>query len=281
MDNKKIFLVISVLLVSILSNIVSADVLPGGYDAATLNFLVKYENETVTPDFRANLMICRQGDCSKIDNSVLCAQGVCLFNYYRVERVPREMKLQLIIDDKTFNSNIFNFSEEKAVNEYYYAVSIKPDGDMIISNDKGEIEQYKEKLGIDNNLAKSQANYHSLLIFVFAILLTMLIELIVLVYFLKRWKIKKWKKMIVIVILANIISIPLVWLSFLALMIVSVLFATIIVESFAIVFEAVIIYFFNKKQIKLKQSFILSFAMNLASFLLGGVMLMIIRNLII
>ncbi|MFH1064444.1 MAG: hypothetical protein V1729_05160 [Candidatus Woesearchaeota archaeon] len=276
-----IFLVISVVLISIFSNLVSADVLPGGYDSATLNFFVEYDNETITPAFRADILICLQGNCDKIDNSGQCAEGQCSFSYYRVERVPHEMKLQVTLYDKTFTSDTFRFSEQMSVDEYYYLVDIKPDGNMIISDNESEIKQYKKDQGIDTDLAKSESDNPSLLLFVYAVILTIVLELAVLIFFIKRWKVKAWTKPILTVIAVNMISIPLVWTLFLGLIIISFFFAIIIAEAFAVVFEAYVIHWMNKKQLKLKQSFILSFIMNLVSFLLGGAILVSIGNAIL
>ncbi|MDP2750704.1 MAG: hypothetical protein Q8O89_07785 [Nanoarchaeota archaeon] len=281
MRNKRTGTILSVfVLLFALANLAYADVLPYGYDSASLYFLVKYDNQTITNNFRANILACSQENCDKRDNSDECVQGQCSFNYYRVERVPSEMMLQVSLNDKNFTSGAFSFSEKRSLQEYYYTVNINPDGKMMIAGIGGDIEQYKRDAGIASDDSGSQADYTSLIIFVPALILTILIELGILIIFLRRWKVKKWKKPMLTVVLVNIISVPLIWLSFLFLALTSILLAFIIAESFAIVFEAYFFCWLNKKQIKLRQAFILSAIMNVVSFILGGVILVFISLLI-
>lgn len=63
------------------------------------------------------------------------------------------------------------------------------------------------------------------------------------------------------------------------LILLSMLVAIAIAEAFAVVFEAYFIHWLNKKIISLKRSFILSIAMNAASFVIGGIILAFLINL--
>jgi len=102
--------------------------------------------------------------------------------------------------------------------------------------------------------------------FFFALILTLVLELIVALIFLSVAKISK--KILFSVLVANVISLPIVWFVFPLLKIIPI--AILLGEIFAFVFEAYFIHLLNKELITLKRSFILSLVMNLTSWIIGG-----------
>jgi hypothetical protein len=280
LKNKLSFVILGIFLFLYAISIISADT--GPHSSATLYFKVSYYNNSIAENFNysnsivgeifnASLLACRETGC-KVDNYALCTNAVCEFNYYRIERVPSQMKLLVNIHGENFTSYIINFSWTKPA--LYYDVNINPDKSMMVSPSLKE-ENTSTSLWVS---------------FILALALTIIIEIIVLIIFLKKWKIKdkKWKNPIITLIIANIITVPLVWILFFSLVtiftnilsIAGIFFALLIVEVFAFVFEAYFIYWLNKKIINLRNSFILSLAMNLASFIVGGITLTIILSLI-
>ena len=101
--------------------------------------------------------------------------------------------------------------------------------------------------------------------FVGALGLTLIIESMVTLAFLFITKISP--KVLTSVIIANLISLPIVWFVFPPTS--NDLLVIFLAELFAVVFEGYFIHFFNKKTISLKKSFALSILMNLASFFIG------------
>lgn len=252
---------------------VSADA--GPHTAVRLEFYVTYNNTPIAENLDAKILVCGQGgNCSwKIDNSALCQNSSCSFGYYRIERVPRQMKLLINISGETFSSDVINFSWTES--PLFYDVNIMPD-DKVIITPSPEQEN-------SNNLTLWMP-------FIGALLLTIAIELLVSIIFLKRWKIKagKWRGPILTVAIADIISVPLVWIIFFCIVAVlaaffqswSLLIAIITAEAFAVVFEGYALFHFNKKILPLKKSFLLSIIMNLTSFIIGGAILTGLLSLI-
>lgn len=270
---KKRFIIIVGILLLFLMPLVSADT--GPHQSATLYFNVTYNNSPISGDFGINLLACRQDGCTP-DNAANCADGICEFHYYRVERVPSQMKLLIEINKEKFTSDIINFSWTKPT--FFYDVNILPENKMIIGPSLNQEEN---------------AHFPFWTSFFLALILTIIIELAVLIIFLRKWKIKtrKWKKPIITLITANIISVPLVWIIFFLLVAILTILMTefpwanivisfIIAEAFAVVLEACFMYWLNKKIISLKRSFILSIVMNAASFVIGGIILAILLSLL-
>lgn len=108
-------------------------------------------------------------------------------------------------------------------------------------------------------------------------LLTIMIELLVAFIFLKIIKTKKKiSRILGFVLLANVISWPIAFIISLTFILFSEMGAIIFAELFAIIFEAFFIYLTNKKFITLKRSFGLSILINIASFVLGLLILILI-----
>lgn len=248
------------------ASFVSADI--GPHTAARLDFHVAYNNSPIEEDFNAKIVACwDEGNCSlEADDSTICEDSVCAFVYYTIERVPSQMKLVVNLNGEDFSSDIINFSVRKPLS--FYDVNILPDDEVIVTP---SLEQ------------ENQINLFLWLPFIGALLLTIAIELIVSIIMLKKWKIssKKWKKPLLTVAIADIISVPAVWIIFLLVLALSSILASIIIsEAFAVVFEAYALFLFNKKILPLKKSFTLSITMNLISFIIGSVVLTALLSLI-
>ena len=103
--------------------------------------------------------------------------------------------------------------------------------------------------------------------FVKAFLITIILELLVSLIFVSVRKLPK--KVLAYVLLANIISLPIVWFLF-PLIKLSIPTIIVISEIFAVLFESYFIYFLGKPILSLKQSFVLSILNNLVSLFVGG-----------
>jgi hypothetical protein len=244
---------------------ISADT--GPHLSVSLYFKITYNNSSITENFSANLLACRENGCED-DNGVLCTEGVCEFHYYRIERVPKQMKILVNINGENFSSDIINFSWRDSV--LFYDIDINPNNKVIITPSE-PFPTPKISSGLSLGIS-----------LILALALTIVFEIIVMIIFLRKWKIKteKWKRPIITLIIVDIISVPLVWIIFFVLLIIlaielvsSALLAILIAEICAVVFESYFVYWFNKKIINLKRSFILSIVMNLASFIVGGIIL--------
>jgi len=265
------------LLLALILPAVSADT--GPHPSATISFNVTYADGTGTGDFLASIIVCDADDCS-IDTSDMCVQGICNFHYYRIERIPSQLELQAKIQGKKFTSDVFNFSWTKS--SLNYDAVIGNDGAVILAPSPVQYRkpyEYNGTIGIINESLGNNSNGNvEMSDLASAMIVTIIIELAVAIIMLKRWKIKakKWKKPLLTIFLADIITVPLVWALFYVLSEAisaiypwSMLIAIIIAEALAIVAEAYILFAFNKKLLSLKKSFWLSIAMNIASFVIG------------
>ncbi len=107
--------------------------------------------------------------------------------------------------------------------------------------------------------------------FLVALVLTLIIEVLAALIFL--WATKRPKSVLKSVVMANLISLPVVWFIFPFLKV--FLLVVVLSELFAVVFEGYLIHSLNKPTMSLNQSFILSIIMNAASFVLGGFIIFI------
>ncbi|MGA3020804.1 MAG: hypothetical protein ABSD68_02545 [Candidatus Micrarchaeales archaeon] len=108
-------------------------------------------------------------------------------------------------------------------------------------------------------------------ILIFELLLTLLIEVPVAFLYLRFRGVKNKRRLLLITILVNIISQPIVLLVF--VMLFPLLWGIVIGEIFAVLFEGYLIHYLNKKVITLKDALLMSFLMNLASVIIGTLLL--------
>ncbi|MCX6776265.1 MAG: hypothetical protein NT130_05455 [Candidatus Micrarchaeota archaeon] len=106
-----------------------------------------------------------------------------------------------------------------------------------------------------------------------AMAMTLGVELVTSFIYLHLKKISKW--VLLSVILANILSVPVLWI-FVAVVgsdMTSFLLALLFGEVVVFVFEAALIFLMNKKRIKLNDAVVMSLINNLASLILGVVLI--------
>ena len=178
-----------------------------------------------------------------------CADGICSFEYFPL--YDFKMAFYLPSLNKTFITNEINISNFTTS----YSAQLYPDGSATIS-------------GIYNtgNIAGDIYSF-----FAMALVLTLVIEITVAFLYLYVVKIKKKVRILLTAALANIISVPVVWFGFVFLL---GGLGLLLGEIFAVVFEGYLIYYFNKKKIKLKKAMLMSIIMNLASVVIGGLALL-------
>jgi hypothetical protein len=103
-----------------------------------------------------------------------------------------------------------------------------------------------------------------------ALLMTIILELIIAFIFLKKRKISM--KVLFSVILASLITLPILWnLIPQRSSILFFFFILILLEKIIILFEGILIFFLNKKRITIKDSLYLSTLMNIVSFIIGSI----------
>jgi hypothetical protein len=232
----------------------------GPHTPGELYFYVTYNNQTITQNFTAEILACFDVNCSTVDNYAECSQGQCFFAYYRYERVPPIMKLQVNLTGDIYTSETFNYTGSEFHYESYYNIDITPNEKIFVNNTNNN--------GNGNNLIINN-DMSTLYSFVAALIITIVIELAVAFLFFKKWKIKKLKRPLLTIVVANIISVPIVWIIWLNLLPLLGGLAILISEIFAIVFETYFFYHFNKKIVTLKKALILSLIMNIVSFVFG------------
>jgi hypothetical protein len=97
--------------------------------------------------------------------------------------------------------------------------------------------------------------------------ITIILELLVSLIFLSVRKLPK--KILAYILLANIISLPIVWFLF-PLVKLPILAIIVVSEIFAVLFETYFVYLLNKQIISFKQSLTLNILNNLTSLFVGG-----------
>ena len=181
----------------------------GPHTGVTLEFFLEENNVPIMENVNAKLLSCSSEGCS-VDNAGSCVNGQCSFYYYRVERVPNNFKIQVDLHGKSFSSELIDFSWRDS--PLVYKVNIMPNKETIsmVSNNKTVSDH---EIIITPNQQEDTNRWTFWLSFVSTLGLTMLIEMIVLILFLKKWKIqtKKWKRPVLSLAIANVISLPLVW----------------------------------------------------------------------
>jgi hypothetical protein len=182
-----------------------------------------------------------------------CTDSFCNFTYS-----PDDLKMAVYLPalNKTFITNeINNTGLTKA-----YNVTLSPNGSATIRN---VITPQPYPPGPD-----------VLGTFFVALILTEIIDLIVAFIYLQVAKIKRKVRILGTVFLATIISLPVVWFA-LALQFGAP--GLLLGEIFAVVFDGLLIYYLNKKSIKLlKSAMVMSVIINLASFIIGGAILLLL-----
>jgi uncharacterized membrane protein YagU involved in acid resistance len=186
--------------------------------------------------------------CGGENNSEWCYAGLGngkFGKYYRIS---------ILFDDGV--TRISNVFKKRGYTSYYTLVV--NDVDLLI----------QEKVA-QNWLLYNLFSPFQVVCFLPSALITMITE----VQVAKRYA-KKIQKPIRHIVLANLISLPIVWFILPSWLKVNYLWVLIMVELFAIIFEAVFILYTNRaSKLSLREGIITSVIINLASFVLGGFLL--------
>jgi len=172
-----------------------------------------------------------------------CSNGSCHFGYMP----PSEFRLAVYLPslNKIFITNKISRTN---FNSHYRA--------ELFTNGSAKISETTSVLSSDKVSS-----------FTKAFLITIILELLVSLIFVSSRKLSK--KILVFVLLANVISLPIVWFLF-PLIKINLLAIIVISEIFAVLFETYFIYIPNKQIISFKQSLVLNILNNLVSLFIGG-----------
>lgn len=244
--NKR-YLIPAVLLMLILLPCVSGDIGP----KPSMKFNLVYETQGVPELIDGQHIECDDAGC--LDARPLerlgpqgfdCTQYECNSMSYGYSKYHR---LVINFSDQQRQSNIFKSSAYNA--EFNVRVT---DTGLVVE----EVPPFKRITSGD------------ILIFVTALVITLILELLVAFVFVS---VKEEPRSILVgVLVANMVSLPIVWLVFPYLPL-HFLLVILFSEIFAVLFEGYFIYLFTKKTLSLVMSLILSLLMNLCSFIIGGI----------
>ena len=268
MKNKPTILILVILLFSLVSTLVSADLGP----KPSVDIYVTLDGKSV-PDatFNAKLLTCQNEENQFPVRDIIpqlnvteydpenncywkpaefawggeCQNGTCYFTYH----IPSKFRLAVYLpsQDKVYLS-------AEVIRENFRSTFEA----NLLSN--GSIELQEITPFSQTKFGKNIRN------FFIALILTLILELFVALIYVLSTKISK--KVLISVLIANIISFPIIWFVFPLLKIIPSVM--LLGEFFAFVFEGYFIYLFNKDILPLKKSFVLSILMNLVSWIIGG-----------
>jgi hypothetical protein len=199
------------------------------------------------------LLLCSDESCHQYEEynkgTFDCMQNNCIaipnFDEFFVNNFGDYNKIIISFTDKTRESNVFPFQGKVEC----YDVQVEKDK-LIVSESNPPLSSF-----VDPNC------------FTGAAFLTIVVETIVAAIYIKIIKIQK--SFLLLVVLANIISLPIVWFFFRQIINNNVVY-WIVSEVFAVAFEAAFMFLFGRKYgISAKHASILSLVMNTASFLSG------------
>ncbi len=167
-----------------------------------------------------------------------CENSICRFHYF----VPERFRLAVMTSDGTFF--VTNEVENKNFDSTFVA-ELNSDG-------TGKIEETTSFLTKDNGL----------ITFAGALVMTLSIELVVALFFFGSSKLKP--NFVTVVLLANLLTLPALWLLFPQSTLSYLLFEIGIVFA-----EAIVFLHFYKNQIRKRKLLVFSFTANALSFVLG------------
>lgn len=185
-----------------------------------------------------------------------CTEGKCTFTYM----VPSPFKLAVYLpsEDKVYLSGAT--SRKGTGMDTVLEANLLPSG------------------GIETKVSPLQVTSRRQSQFIFAVVLTLIIELLAAWLYLKnRIEDKKNRfKILLTVAAGSLITLPVVWfvipmMSILLGLYTYYVYIVIAGEAFAVLFEGWLIYFVNKNVIPFKEALTLSLVINICSYFIGGV----------
>ena len=199
------------------------------------------------------LLLCSDASCNQYEEynkgTFDCTKNNCIAlpntDELFVENFADYEKIIIFFTDKTRESNVFPFQGKVEC----YDVQVEKDK-LIVAESNPPLSSFVEPT-----------------CFTGAVFLTILVETIIAAIYIKIIKIQK--SFLLLVVLANIISLPIVWFVFRQIINNDAVY-WIVSEIFAVTFEAAFMFLFGRKYgIGIKHASILSLVMNTASFLSG------------
>lgn len=159
-----------------------------------------------------------------------------------------------------YHKLVLNFSDRTRESNVFKARSFHARFDVSVTDTELVVEE------------RTPPAFERLPFFLVALVLTLIIETLAGLMFLRAAK--HPEGVLKSVVIANLISLPVVWFMFPLLNIFFVVIA--LSEIFTVVFEGYFIHSMNKLIMSLRQSFILSIIINAASFILGGFIIFVL-----
>jgi hypothetical protein len=227
----------------------------------SMDFYFQYQEDTIVA-IEGKLLVCTDKNCAineEFEGNFNCTPNSCAARTYRPWHEFGEYhKIIITFNDGIRESNVFT----KEGLDAQYEVKVEKDHLLV-----------KEKINLG-----TFSNSGFLVIFLASACLTIPVEIIVALIYL--WIIKGKKSFLVWVILVNIFSLPIVWFvlpliwvtlaNIFSLPLIQTISFYIIAETFAIVFEAILLALAGYRlKIPMKHVILLSLVMNLASFTIG------------
>lgn len=265
---KEIIILITIcLFLSFLSSFVSADIGPKP-PAPSTDFHVTYDrNEISDFFFKAVILDCGYSVNANEEECILYSKDItfCQNSNCHFEGIPKEFMLTIYLPSQ--NKTYFSDATLKKSSSSTFEANLLLDGTILIEETTPFIGSYA---------------YETIITFLIALILTLLLELFVALIFTYIAKIPK--EVLISVFVVNILSLPIVWFIF-PLIIKGpnyhyYVYMILSAEIFAFIFEGYFLYILNKKLISLKKLFLLSFLMNLVSFIIGGLIFITLVQLL-
>lgn len=274
MDRTKVIMV-SLFAILVLATVVKADIAP-----PPIAINVTYNGSPINGTFYATALICTNSSSPGMsglpipqlnisyydaanqcywtnDNfamSATCGNSWCHFYYFS----PSIFKMAFFLpgQNRVFITNAFNDTGSFNYDAHLYA-----NGSAAISATR--------------ITSPPVVNWTAFEAFAVSLLLTLAIELIVAFIYLRAKKVKKLKRILLFIVIANLISLPILWFVFIFLL---GGLGLILGEVFAVVFEGGFIYYFNRKSIKLRSAMLMSLLMNITSAVIGWLVLFLLST---
>jgi hypothetical protein len=235
-------------------------------------FHIIHETKSQYKLIDSTLMECQNTDCTLMKPLAtgIMPGGFCIDDYGAPDVDHGCFYASFSLNHSAYYKIILNYSDKVRESNVFQSPSLNGRFILIVRSSDLIIENFESN---PFSLYESLAGP-----FIFSLLITIITELIVGYVFV--YKIKNYKRILISLVIANFISLPIVWfLMYNEQMTTTegilVYFTLLLSEVFAMIFEASFIYLINKKSISFKRTLIMSIVMNIASFLLGVILLSI------
>jgi len=267
--NKIIFLLTFFIVIATLT-----PVFADSSDESGMFFNIIHETKSQYKLINSTLMECQDKDCTVMNPLAtgIMPGGFCE-DVYNGPNVWRNcFYASFTLNHSAYYKVILSYSDKIKESNAFQSPS-KDGGFNIIVRDSD--------LLVENNPSARSMNENNLpqfdtIPFIISLTITIILELLVGYAFVR--KIKNYKRIIISIVIANLISVPIVWLVMTYAEVSLQTISLILSEAFAMIFETFFIYLINRKLISFKRTLIMSITMNLVSFLIGSFMLALVAS---